>query len=124
MNMDKVIVLCPREAVSLEPFPLIGEAGTEAFAFAEDTVEEMVVCLAGVEAAWAAGEFSRLKTLLVSLAALAEKAGLPDVAQVAATAGSLLGGTDEVALAAVVARLVRVGETSLATLLEISYRQI
>ena len=31
---------------------------------------------------------------------------------------------DEVALAAVIARLVRVGEASLATLLEFSYRQI
>jgi hypothetical protein len=51
------------------------------------------------------------------------RAGLPDVVDVSEKVERLLTSRDEVALAAVVARLIRVGETSLATLLEISYRQ-
>ncbi len=123
MNFDKVVALCPREIVSLEPVTNEGsdEVGLR---FAEDAIEEMVVCLAAIEAAWSAGEFARLRSALTSAIVLAERTGLPDVAYVASEAEGLLGGFDEVALAAVVARLVRVGETSLATLLEISYRQI
>ncbi|MDJ0640851.1 MAG: hypothetical protein QNJ20_18690 [Paracoccaceae bacterium] len=124
MNTDKIIPLCPREVVSLEPFAPEGVESSAPFAFAEDAVEDMVVCLAAIEASWAAGEFGRLSSSLKSVQALASKAGLPDVVNVAGQASELLGGYDEVALAAVVARLIRVGECSLATLLEISYRQI
>ena len=83
-----------------------------------------MVCLAGIEAAWAAGEFQRLQTTLTKIADLADRTGLTGVAQVAVQAEALVDGRDEVALAAVVARLVRVGEASLATLLEFSYRQV
>ena len=123
MSFDNVVALCPRETVSLEPLPR-DEDGERKFPFAEDAIEEMVVCLAAIEAAWASGEFARLGGALKSARVLADRTGLPDVAHVAKEAEGLLGGFDEVALAAVVARLVRVGETSLATLLEISYRQI
>lgn len=123
MNFDKVVALCPREIVSLEP---VFREGSEErnLPFAEDAIEEMVVCLAAIEAAWASGEFKRLGEAVKSANTLAQRTGLPDVAHVAREAEGLIGGFDEVALAAVVARLVRVGETSLATLLEISYRQI
>lgn len=125
MNFDNVVALCPREAVSLEPLVRNAEDQDQlVLAFAEDAIEEMVVCLAGIEAAWSAGEFARLEIALKSAIELAERTGLIDVAHVAAEAAGLIGGRDEVALAAVIARLVRVGETSLATLLEISYRQI
>lgn len=123
MNFDKVVALCPREVVSLEPV-FREETGEPGLSFAEDAIEEMVVCLAAIEAAWASGEFARLGEALKNAVLLADRTGLPDVAHVAMEAEGLLGGFDEVALAAVVARLVRVGETSLATLLEISYRQI
>ncbi len=91
---------------------------------AEDAVEDMVVYLAGIEAAWAAGEFKRLATTLDAVATLSARIGLKDVASVAYQGTELVHGKDEVALAAVIARLVRVGEASLATLLEFSYRQI
>lgn len=122
MNFENVVVLCPREAVSLEP----ATDGTDAslFSLAEDAVEEMVVCLAAIEAAWAAGEFSRLTGLLTALEDQAQRAGLPDVVHVSREVHGLLERCDEVALAAVIARLIRVGETSLATLLEISYLKI
>lgn len=124
MNFDNVFVLCPHEAVSLEPLSVSQFGSDSAFSLAEDAVEEMVVCLAAIEASWAAGEFTRLPGLLGALTDQATRAGLPDVVHVAGEAQALLSRCDEVALAAVVARLIRVGETSLATLLEISYLQI
>jgi len=108
----------------LEPLLRNAEDDQMGLSFAEDAIEEMVVCLAAIEASWSSGEFARLKTALGSAKDLAERTGLIDVAHVAEEAQGLIGGRDDVALAAVVARLVRVGETSLATLLEISYRQI
>lgn len=122
MNFENVVVLCPREAVSLEP--VSDGADASAFSLAEDAVEEMVVCLAAIEAAWAAGEFSRLSGLLTALDDQAHRAGLPDVVHVSSQVRSLLERCDEVALAAVIARLIRIGETSLATLLEITYLKI
>lgn len=88
----------------------------------EDAVEEMVVYLAAVEAAWSAGEFARLETSLEAIARLTDRIGLKDVASVAGQATELVARQDQVALAAVVSRLVRVGEASLATLLEYSFR--
>ena len=125
---ENVIVLCPSEVISIEPQSLQPQNETglpDLFSpFAEDAVEEMVVFLAGIEAAWASGEFKRLSTTLINLEAQAARAGLSDVAYVAGEAAGLVGSNDDVALAAVVSRLVRVGEASLATLLEIAYRQI
>lgn len=124
MNLDNVVALCPRESVSLEPLSAMQGDAERAFSLAEDAVEEMVVCLAAIEASWAAGEFGRLDGLLATLSDQARRAGLPDVVHVTAEVVGLLNARDEVALAAVIARLIRVGETSLATLLEISYLQI
>jgi hypothetical protein len=122
MDTDKLVMLCPRETVSLDASGFVEPDATD-FTFAEDAVEEMVVCLAGIESAWAAGEFGRLRGMLGATIALAEKAGLPDVARVALHAKELTGRADDVAMAAVVSRLVRVGEVSLAQLLDIAYRQ-
>lgn len=129
MHTDKVVVLCPQEAISLDIGPIQGfrEAlGDGPLGFwAEDAVEEMVVCLASVEAAWAANEFRRLRIGVHKVIGLAERTGLSDVAGVARELRSLLKeGVDATAIAAVTARLVRVGETSLAALLEISYGQV
>lgn len=122
MDTSKLVMLCPREVVSLDVSKLV-EAEGSARLVAEDAVEEMVVRLAAIEAAWSAGEFNRLRASLAEVAGLAARSSLLDVAMVAEQAIELAEGRDEVALAAVVARLVRVGELSLATLLEISYRQ-
>lgn len=125
---DSIVVLCPREVISIETPALLQSSdadGPGMFApIAEDAVEDMVVFLAGIEAAWAAGEFKRLATTLDAVTTLSAKIGLKDVASVAQQAQELVGSKDEVALSAVIARLVRVGEASLATLLEFSYRQI
>ncbi len=127
MERDKIVVLCPREAISIETQSIL-PADIDTFGmpalFAEDAVEDMVVCLAAIEAAWAAGEFQRLAGTLVKISELADRTGLTGVGDVAVQASELVNGKDDIALAAVIARLVRVGEASLATLLEIGYRQI
>lgn len=124
MDSGNVLVLCLQEAVSLDLAASAEATCRNGFPLAEDAVEEMVVCLAAIEAAWTSGEFSRLASSLKTVIRLSKRTGLPDVAHVARAAEGLLDGFDDVALAAVIARLIRVGETSLATLLEISYRQI
>ena len=124
----KIVVLCPREAVRLSTPALVSTTWDRSHGdrpvLAEDAVEEIVVCLAAIEAAWSAGEFRRLSSTLASVGRLARATGLPDVAAVADSAMELVCRHDDVALAAVVARVVRLGEASLATLLEISYRQL
>lgn len=128
MYAKNVIVLCPQEVITLDVGPVdnVRDAwGHEPLGFwAEDAVEEMVVCLASVEAAWAAGEFTRLSIGVQKVIGLAERTGLPDVASVARSLSEVLKGDDATAIAAVTARLVRVGEHSLATLLEIGYRHV
>ena len=119
-----IIIFCPRETVAVEPAVFVDPVYGGPLPFAEDAVEDMVVALASVEAAWADGDFERMESAVVTIGELAERTGLPDVASVAHVAEALIGGFDSVALAAVVARLIRVGETSLATLLDISYRQL
>ncbi len=126
MEFNNIVALCPREAITIEAPAFICEHDDTRLAnpATEDAVEEMVVYLAGIETAWAAGEFKRLRSAVRNVEKLAEKTGLPDVAEVARVVAGLIDSKDDVALAAVVARLVRIGEVSLATLLEISYRQI
>lgn len=128
MQSENVVVLCPQEVITLEVGPVqsFREAlGDEPIGFwAEDAVEEMVVSLASVEAAWSAGEFRRLGIGVQKIIGLAERTGLQNVAEVARVLAGLLKEEDATAIAAVTARLVRVGETSLATLLEIGYRHV
>ena len=128
MKTENVIVLCPQEVITLDVCPVQSfrdALGDEPLGFwAEDAVEEMVVCLASVEAAWAAGEFRRLNIGVHKVVGLAERTGLKDVASVARVLADLLKDNDAPAIAAVTARLVRVGEASLVTLLEIGYRHV
>jgi len=126
MDTDKIVVLCPRETITIEAPALAfaQEAATLANQATEDAVEDLVVCLAAIKAAWASGEFKRLSNALRNADKLANRTGLPAVADIANRASDLIDASDDVALAAVVTRLVRIGEASLATLLEISYRQI
>lgn len=90
MHLENVFALCPREAVSLEPISAGSSGLNSALVLAEDAVEEMVVCLAAIEASWAAGEFGRAQALLSGLTDQAKRAGLPDVVRVAEEAQALL----------------------------------
>ena len=77
-----------------------------------------------MEAAWSAGEFDRLASQAAMLAELSDCLGLPKSAVIARQVTGLIGGGDDVALASVVARAVRVGEASLTSVLEFAYRRI
>ena len=124
MCFDNVIFLRPDEPVALDvPMPVVGGDGAAAI-WADDAVEEMVVALAAMEAAWVSCEFSRLVRVSETLEALAAKLGIATVARIAGQLRDAVAAGDDVAIAAIMGRLVRVGEASLATILEIAYRQV
>ena len=90
----------------------------------DEFFEDFVVCLSSLESAWAAGEFGRLESQAGKLASLSEDLGLDHCARLARQVIKLKAARDDVALAAVVARTVRVGEASLASVLEFAYLRI
>lgn len=128
MLLQDVVILHPVEAVCLDTGAfqslVLKSGAAHAMAQADDLFEEFIVCLSAVEAAWSAGEFDRLASQAAMLAVLSEDLGLAQSAAVARQAGGLIGAGDDVALSAVVARAVRVGEASLASVLEFAYRRI
>ena len=127
MSGEKVVVLCPSESVPPDdmPFrPIEADAESRPPSWADDAVEDIIVNLSSLEAAWIAGEFSRLSKLADTLVELANLLGAATLAQIATDAAELSRSNDDVALAAVMARLVRVGESSLVTLIETGYQKI
>lgn len=128
MSIDDVIFLRPVERVSLDPSAfhalIAGQAAANGAFHADDLFEEFIVCLSAIETAWLAGEFERLGSQAAMLRELAEGLGLAQVSIVAHQLTSLLRRSDDVALAAVVSRVVRVGEASLTSALEYAYRRI
>ncbi|MEQ9036923.1 MAG: hypothetical protein RIE24_01035 [Silicimonas sp.] len=128
MLLQDVVILHPVEAVCLDTGAfqslVLKSGAAHAMAQADDLFEEFIVCLSAVEAAWSAGEFDRLASQAAMLAVLSEDLGLAQSAAVARQAAGLIGAGDDVALSAVVARAVRVGEASLASVLEFAYRRI
>lgn len=128
MSLEDVVFLNPVEPVSLDAGAfqsLVLTAGAaNAMAQADDLFEDFIVCLSAVEAAWAAGEFDRLASQSAMLAELSDHLGLTKSAAIARHVTGLIGAGDDVALASVVARTVRVGEASLTSVLEFAYRRI
>ena len=128
MSLEDVVFLHPVEAVSLDAGALqsleLGSIAVAQPSAADDLFEDFIVCLSSVETAWATGEFDRLASQATMLAVLSDNLGLEQSAGVARRLASLVGTSDEVALAAVVARAIRLGEASLTSVLEIAYRRI
>lgn len=89
----------------------LGEAGAERVV--DRALNEIADRLLAVETSWAAGELGRVARTAHSLIAIADQVGLHLVAHVACDVASLAGQGDDAALAATVARLQRVGETSM-----------
>ena len=112
--MDKVVQFRPVEMIFVDAGHLVdltrdrGAPHAEFIAFA--ALEEIVERLTAVEAAWRAGEFRRLARSVVGMS---EQLGMQTVALVAGKVASVAETNDQAALAALVARLVRVGEGSL-----------
>ena len=115
--MDNVVHFRPVEMIFVDAEHLVGLAldrgvsRAEFIAFA--ALEEIVERLTSVEAAWRAGEFRRLAKVARSVVGMSEQMGLQTVAEVAAKVAAVAETNDHAALAALVARLVRVGEGSL-----------
>ena len=127
MSGEKVVVLCPIEAVPIDMAsfrPREPDVDTHLPSWADDAVEDVIVNLSSLGAAWCAGEFSRLGKLADTLVELAELLGATILAEIAGNVAKLSRGSDDVALAAVVARLIRVGETSLVTMIETGYQKV
>jgi hypothetical protein len=71
--------------------------------------------LGQLQSALDAGDAAEAQVLASRLASLSEQVGLADFARVARDLGGCLGGGDSTAVAAVAARLMRLGEESLFT---------
>jgi hypothetical protein len=128
MLNEDVVFLHPLEPVSLDAavfqslVPAWASPG--GLSVADDLFEDFVVCLSSLETAWAVGEFGRLESQASKLASLSEDLGLEKCARLARQVIELKAAREDVALAAVVARVVRVGEASLASVLEFAYLRI
>ena len=80
--------------------------------------------LATAGAAWSSGEFTRLGKIARLLVGMSEQVGMMTLAKVASGVADAAGRGDDIALAAVVARLVRVGDASLSAIWDIGHLRI
>lgn len=80
---------------------------------AHTALEEIAERLTAAEAAWLAGEFARLGKIARSVVGMSEQLGMQTLGYVATLVAEAAGGHDHAALAALIARLIRVGEGSL-----------
>ena len=116
-RVEQIITLAQNEIVRLdsdrlgELYAQLGEAG------AEDVVcramEELAVRLSHSERLFRQNEMSDLRKSARSLVAIAEQIGMHSVARVAQDVTQCIDDGDRVALAATLARLLRIGERSL-----------
>ncbi|MFK7876448.1 MAG: hypothetical protein AB8B71_11815 [Paracoccaceae bacterium] len=87
---------------------------------AEDVVrramEELALRLTHAERFYRQGDMDELRRSARSLVAIADQIGMQKLVQVAADVGKVLEQGDDVALAATLSRLLRVGETSLSAM--------
>jgi hypothetical protein len=126
--MGGLEILRPVEMIFVDPEHLGGLVRDRgqllASRMTHTVLEEIAERLTMAEAAWQAGEIQRLAKIARSVVGLAEQVGLATVAHVAGMVAEATTVHDDHALAALVARLVRVGEGSLAALWDISHLRI
>lgn len=116
-SMPPVTILPVREQAGLDAEALerlFDELGAAA---AEDVVcramEELALKLAQSERLYRAGEAAKLRKAVRSLAAIAGQIGMVILAKVAGDLVSCIDQRDDIALAAVLQRLLRMGEASI-----------
>lgn len=109
LMQDEIVLLDPDRLGEL--YAQLGEAA------AEDVIcramEEMAVRLACCERMYRAEESAGLRKTVRSLAAIADQVGMHALARVARDVGYCVAHGDQNALAATLARLLRIGERSL-----------
>jgi hypothetical protein len=115
--MDDVLKIKPKETVRVDPDKL-GALYAELGEFAaEDVVcramEELALRLSHCSRLHAAGQWGELRKCVRSLVAIAEQIGMRVLARVAGDVIETLDAGDTPAIAATLARLLRIGEQSL-----------
>ena len=117
--VSNVEFLIPRETAVIDRAKLarLGRTmGRDAAArIAERAIEEVAERICAIELAWRTSDFVRLGKTARALIAISEQIGMVGVAEVSTDICTTLANRDEAALAAVVSRLVRVGDHSLGT---------
>lgn len=123
MNLAKVTILAQSEAVRLDAEKLealyaqLGDIG------AEDVVcramEELAVKLAQTEKRYREGRLDEMHKSARSIAAISEQIGMLMLSRVALDVTECIANHNDAALAAVLARLVRIGERSLTEIWEL-----
>lgn len=116
-DVDQVRVLAQNEAVRLDPdrlealYAQLGEAG------AEDVVcramEELAVRLSMIERLYRQDRTDEMRKAARSLMGIADQIGMHTLCRVAGDVTGCIDAGDPVALAAVLTRLLRIGERSL-----------
>ncbi len=121
--LGQVTRLGQTESVRLDPDRLEELFTRLGHRAAEDVVsralQELSARLGQLDGLSRRGEMGEMRKCARSLGAIAEQLGMPALARVARDAGACSEGGDPVALAAVLARLQRVGEVSLARIWEL-----
>ncbi len=126
--MDNVIQFRPVELIFMDAVHLTelarDKGALRAEYIANTALEEIAERLTMAEAAWASGEFARLRKIARLLVGMSEQMGMETLAKIAAMVAEATTGLDDVALAALVARLVRVGEGSLSAIWDIGHLRL
>lgn len=121
--MKKVTILAQSEAVRLDADKLEALYAQLGDVSAEDIVcramEELAVKLAQSERLYREGRRADMRKTARSIAAIAEQIGMLMLSRVAKQVTECIESSDEIALAAVLARLVRIGERSLTEIWEL-----
>ncbi len=115
--MDNVVQFHPVEMIFVDAGHLVDLARDRGVPRAEfiafTALEEIAERLTAAEAAWRAGEFQRLAKIARSVVGMSGQLGMQSVAEVSGRVAEVAGDRNDAALAALVARLMRVGEGSL-----------
>ncbi len=117
-GIDMVVAkLRPDSAVKVEQdrleqlYEQLGQSGADGVV--SRAMEELAIRLAKVESCYKRGELEEMQRAARSMIAISEQIGMVTFAQVAEDVKSLAMTQDSAALAACVARLMRIGENSL-----------
>ncbi|QIE45434.1 hypothetical protein G5B38_07820 [Pseudohalocynthiibacter aestuariivivens] len=115
--MEHVTLLKQNEAAHLDPdrleelYAQLGEAGAEEVVCR--ALEELAVRLSHTERCYREGAVAEMRKSARSLCAIADQIGMAMLSRVARDVTHTIDGADSVALAATLARLLRIGERSL-----------
>ncbi|WP_102110300.1 hypothetical protein [Oceaniglobus roseus] len=122
-TVEKVVALTPREGCGINPGALLALRGSDGCALARTTMgealEDLALALSRVAQAYREDRFHDLREAACTVGRIAASLDLDRLARVARTVAGLSTTTDCTALAANVARLVRLGNGALGAIWEL-----